>query len=112
MAISPMKKRLSPKVCCSPGGSFYLVLERSRNTYGPKKNIPVRGCTSLGSKKGEKGRKSSGFLFICINSSETSIYGSWLQIPYSIFKSYVYFAETPTCARLLDNIFLSEPACP
>ena len=53
-------------------------------------------CTSLGPKRGKKGLKSSGFLFICIISPETSKYGSWLCIPYSLFKSYAYVAETPT----------------
>lgn len=44
----------------------------------------------LGLKKGKKGQKrakSSRFLFICIKYCKMSLYGSWLQIPYTISKS-------------------------
>ena len=59
MATSPMKKRISPKVCYSPGRCFGLFLGRSRNTYyGERENyVPVRACTSLSPKKGKKGLK-------------------------------------------------------
>ena len=48
MAASPMKKRLSPSVCCSPGGCFFnLFLGRTRNSCGRENYVTVRGCTSL-----------------------------------------------------------------
>ena len=36
----------------------------------------------------------------------------FLQTPYSISKSFVYFGETPMYARLLDNRSLRVPPRP
>ena len=99
MDTSPTKKRLSLKVCCSPGGCFNLFSRCGRNTYVTENYVAVRACTSLGPKKGKTGQKSSGFLFICIIFSETSKCGSWLQ-SLTLFSSHTYVAETPTCVCL------------
>ena len=47
-------------------------------------------------KKYTKGLKSSGFSYICVNHFTITKCGSWLQLPHSNSKSYVYVAETPT----------------
>ena len=71
-----------------------IVSWRTRKKWGQGNYVSVRGSKLLGLKKGKKRLKSSGFLFICISFSETSKYGSWLQIPYSGSESFVYVAET------------------
>ena len=78
MATSPMKKRLPPKVCCSPGGCFYLFLGLTRNTCGRENYVPVRACTSLGPNKGYTKRAKKLWIVDCVNFSETWKYGPWL----------------------------------
>ena len=78
MATSPTKKRFSPRKKLSSRRVFLLIL----GAY-PKRTRKrtLRSCEStiLGPKKGSKGPKSSGLLFICMNFSMiTSKNGSWL----------------------------------
>ena len=53
--------------------------------------------------KSENGLKSSGFSYISVYHSTITKHGSWLQIPHSNSKSYVYVAETPTRGYLTHS---------
>ena len=66
-----------------------------RKTYGYENHHPVGGSKLLGPNKGRKGLTISGF-FVRSFFLKISNYGSCLQIPYSISKSFVYLIETRT----------------
>ena len=91
MATSPMQKRLSPNTFAVLQADVYLFLARSRTPTRFRESLYV-----IGPKKGQNRAKKLWILVHLIDFSESSKYGSWMSIPSSIFKSYVYVAETPT----------------
>ena len=93
MATSPMKTRISPNVCGSPGGYFKYFRGTYPKNLQHKFTLPseVHNTVVPGkwAEKRQKGLKSCG-----------------LQIPYSISKSFLCLGETLTCAcsaRLLRD---------
>ena len=57
---------------------------------GPRNFVPVKGIKLLSPEEGQKGQKKTlkqnGFWFICMAFSETSKYGSWLQMLLLLFR--------------------------
>ena len=92
---------------------IYLFLVKSRRRrWGERKNfVPMIDgyCCSkfLGPKKGKKRQKKNRD--ITTNYSRTMKYGSWLLIPYSNSKSYVYICCRNAYGRVLDDAFLRVP---
>ena len=85
LATSPMKKRLSPKVCCAPG-DILSIHGTYPNTCGREHYVPVRACTSLGPKKGKKTLDSCSFASIFLNLRNTNPGCK----PLTLFSSHMY----------------------
>ena len=67
MAASPMKTRISPKVCCSPGEYSELLGGRARKTCARENYFSMRGSKLLGPKKGKKKKRPEKLIsLVCL----------------------------------------------
>ena len=112
MSTSPMKKRLSPKVCCCPGGCLISSWNIVAESPTEEKKVHSReSLYTIGLKKVRKWAKKL-WILVCMHHFFLTLRNTNLGCKSrTLFSSRMYMLPKRLRASAGQH-FLREPACP